>query len=49
MTKENVSGKPIDFNKYLNCPQCQEVEFYCTKHKAEVESLLGFGDEESSI
>ena len=31
----------IDFTKYLNCPDCVKVEFYCKKHKAEVEKLLG--------
>jgi len=29
----------IDFHKYLNCPNCKEVEFYCSKHRAEVENL----------
>ena len=30
----------IDFNKYLNCPNCKAVEFYCTAHKIEVELVL---------
>ena len=49
MEKENVSDHPIDYEKYLSCPDCHEIEFYCPKHKAEVESLLGFGDEESIL
>ena len=31
----------IDFTKYLNCPDCAKVEFYCKKHRMEVEKLLG--------
>jgi len=30
----------IDFLKYLNCPNCKEVEFYCAKHRIEVEKIL---------
>lgn len=30
----------INFYKYLNCPKCREVEFYCPKHKREVEEIL---------
>jgi len=30
----------IDFNKYLNCPDCQKVEFYCAEHRIEVEKIL---------
>jgi len=30
----------IGYEKYLNCPKCQEEEPYCSKHKAEVEALL---------
>lgn len=29
----------IDYNKYLNCPDCRAVEFYCPKHKEEIEEL----------
>ncbi len=30
----------IDYQKYLNCPKCQEEELYCQEHKREVEVLL---------
>ncbi len=30
----------IDFLKYLNCPNCKEVEFYCAEHRIEVEKIL---------
>jgi len=30
----------IDFNKYLNCPECQEVELYCAEHRIEVQRIL---------
>ena len=30
----------IDFDKYLNCPDCQKVEFYCAEHRIEVEKIL---------
>ncbi len=27
----------IDFDKYLNCPDCRRVGLYCAKHRMEVE------------
>ncbi len=30
----------IDFSKYLNCLACKETEFYCDKHKNEVEQII---------
>jgi len=30
----------IDFSKYLNCPDCQEVGLYCAEHRIEVEKIL---------
>ena len=30
----------IDFTKYLACPDCKSVAFYCPKHKLEVENFL---------
>jgi len=30
----------IDFNKYLNCSSCKEVEFYCKDHRIEAEKML---------
>ena len=30
----------IDYRKYLNCPACKDVEFYCTDHRKEVELLI---------
>jgi len=30
----------IDFNKYLNCPDCKEVGLYCAEHRIEVEKIL---------
>ncbi len=30
----------IDFNKYLNCPECQEAELYCAEHRIEVQRIL---------
>ena len=30
----------VDYQKYLNCPKCQEEEPYCQEHKREVEVLL---------
>jgi len=30
----------IDFSKYLNCLACKETEFYCNKHKNEVEQII---------
>ena len=30
----------IDFYKYLKCPDCKAVKFYCPKHRIEVENFL---------
>ena len=30
----------IDYDKYLNCPDCKDVQFYCTPHKKEVDEIL---------
>ena len=30
----------IDFYKYLNCPNCKELEFFCTTHKIEVDKII---------
>ena len=30
----------IDYRKYLNCPNCKEIEFYCPEHRKEVELLI---------
>ncbi len=30
----------IDFHKYLNCPICEEIGFYCVEHKIRAEMIL---------
>ena len=30
----------IDYSKYLNCEECRKNEFYCPRHKKEVESII---------
>ena len=39
-TKLIMKSENIDFTKYLACPDCKSVEFYCPKHKLEVENFL---------
>ena len=30
----------IDYDKYLQCPQCKESKLYCNLHKIEVDKIL---------
>ncbi len=30
----------IDYDKYLNCPDCKAIQFYCSPHKKEVDKIL---------
>ncbi len=30
----------MDFIKYLNCPICKKIEFYCMEHRIEMEMIL---------
>ena len=30
----------IEYEKYLSCPKCKEIELYCPEHRVEVEELL---------
>ncbi len=30
----------IDYYKYLNCPDCKKLQFYCAPHKIEVDKIL---------
>ena len=40
MKKSLELDEMIDFTKYLSCPDCKEIEFYCEKHRLEVEQIL---------
>ena len=43
MSSSNLSTdicQLIDFEKYLKCPKCKKIEFYCNEHKKEVEKIL---------
>ena len=30
----------IDYRKYLNCPECRDVQLYCYEHRKEVEMII---------